>query len=166
MGTANLGSTRATGGDPKLDMIPLQINGQDVATDILFDVSNPATGQAIWRCCGASAVEVEAAAEAAQTAFQTWSKTKPAYRRDILLKAATIFNSRADECRRIMMEEMGAESTFFDHINLPLTVELIQDCAGRIASAITGSVPMAADEGTGAMILKVPYGVVLGISPW
>lgn len=65
-----------------------------------------------------------------------------------------------------MVEETGARNEFFDFLNLPLTVELMRDCAGRIAGAIKGELPIAGEEGMNAMVLKVPYGVVLGIAPW
>lgn len=153
-------------GKADIEIVPLQIAGKDVLTNVLFDVENPGTGKNIWKCCSASIAEAELAVEAAHAAFQSWSKTKPAFRRDIFLKAAAIFENRADECRRYMVEETGAQPSFFDNLNLPLTVEMMRDCAGRIASVTAGSVPMAASAGTNAMSLKVPFGVVLGISPW
>ena len=147
-------------------VVPLQIGGKNVYTDTLFEVTSPSTGEVIWRSCSASKADVQAAVGAAQTAFESWSQTNPAFRRDILLKAAATFETRADECRKYMMEEIGCQRPFFDHLNLPLTVEMMRDCAGRIASATNGVVPRCMQEGTSAIVYKEPYGVVLGIAPW
>jgi acyl-CoA reductase-like NAD-dependent aldehyde dehydrogenase len=146
--------------------IPLQIGGKDVYTSTLFDVTNPSRGKTIWRSCSASKSDAQAAVEAAQAAFESWSQTNPAFRRDILLRAASVFEQRADECRQYMTEEISSQRAFFDHLNLPLTAEMMRDCAGRIASVTNGLVPRCAQEGTSAIVYKEPYGVVLGIAPW
>ena len=64
-----------------------------------------------------------------------------------------------------MMDETGSQRLFFDHVNLPLTAEMIRDCAGRISSVTKGFVPRT-EDGVGAIVYKEPYGVVLGIAPW
>lgn len=149
-----------------MEIVPLQINGKDVHTDILFDVNSPSTGEKIWRSCSASKSDAQAAVEAAQAAFESWSQTKPAFRRNVLLRAASIFENRADECRGYMMEETGSQRPFFDYLNLPLTAEMMRDCAGRISSVTNGFLPTAAQEGVSAIVYREPYGVVLGIAPW
>ncbi|ORX97392.1 Aldehyde/histidinol dehydrogenase [Clohesyomyces aquaticus] len=145
--------------------VPLLINGKEVTTKTTFEVTSPASHKPIWNASSASLDDVSAAVSAAQAAFPPWSKTKPAFRRGILLKAADILQSRAEECGGYMMQETGAEPPFSAGFNVPLTAEMLRDVAGRI-SGIMGCIPVCAEEGTSALVVKEPWGVVLGIAPW
>ncbi|KAH8820770.1 Aldehyde/histidinol dehydrogenase [Xylogone sp. PMI_703] len=144
--------------------VPLIIDGKQVTTDASFDVHNPSTGKVLWRSSTASPHDAVAAVESAQSAFPGWSKTKPAYRRDLFLRAANIFEQRGEELARFMKEETGAEDRFID-FNLVSCVEMLRDLAGRISS-IAGSVPTLSQDGSSGIIYMEPYGVVLGIAPW
>jgi acyl-CoA reductase-like NAD-dependent aldehyde dehydrogenase len=146
-------------------IVPLLVNGKEVTTPTTFPVTSPASHKAIWQGSSASVVDAHAAIAAASAAFPAWSKTKPSFRRNILLKAAEIFDSRAEECAGYMMQETGAEAMFSGGFNVPLTIEMLKDVAGRI-SGIMGSIPVCASEGTSALVLKEPFGVILGIAPW
>lgn len=145
-------------------MIPLIINNESVVTETIFDVHNPATGEVIDRCASASIDDVNRAVAAAKAAFPAWSKTKPYDRRDILMRAADIMLSRREELIRYQMEETGAGRMFVEK-TFELGAGFIKDFAARIPS-IEGSVPSVSEEGECAMVLKEPYGVVLGIAPW
>ncbi|KAJ5300171.1 hypothetical protein N7508_007414 [Penicillium antarcticum] len=144
--------------------VPLIINGKDITTESTFGVTNPRTGKEVWQSSSAAATDAVKAVESAQAALPTWSKTKPAARRDILLRAAELFEKRGDELRQYQIDETGADPRFVDWI-LPLTVEQLKDVAGRVTS-IQGAVPLTAEEGRSAIVYKEPYGVVLGIAPW
>lgn len=63
------------------------------------------------------------------------------------------------------MKETGAVEPF-SKFNTNTTAEMFRDIAGKIASALEGEIPICQEEGTGALVLKEPYGVVLGIAPW
>lgn len=145
--------------------VPIQINGKEVKTEHTIDVVNPATGKVIWESSSASKKDAINAIEAAKAAFPAWSKTKPSKRRDILLKAADILASRAEEIGGYMIDETGAVSAYATGFNLPNSVEMLRDVAGRIVTA-TSYMPVVAEEGKSALVLKEPYGVVLGIAPW
>jgi acyl-CoA reductase-like NAD-dependent aldehyde dehydrogenase len=145
--------------------VPILINGKEVTTPTTFPVTSPSSHKEIWQASSASLDNVSEAISAAQAAFPAWSKTKPAARRNILLKAADIFESRAEEFGGYMMEETGAEVGFSKGFNVPLTAEMMRDVAGRI-STVMGCIPTCAEEGTGALVVKEPYGVILGIAPW
>ncbi|KAF2263556.1 aldehyde dehydrogenase [Lojkania enalia] len=146
-------------------VVPLLINGKEVITGTAFDVTSPATHKAIWKAASASVEDAQSAVDAAQAAFRAWSKTKPAARRNIFLKAADLLQSRAEEYGKYMMQETGAEAAFSSGFNVPLAAEMMRDVAGR-CSTIMGSIPTCADEGTAALVIKEPWGVVLGIAPW
>ncbi|KAF2679853.1 aldehyde dehydrogenase [Lentithecium fluviatile CBS 122367] len=145
--------------------VPLLINGKEVTTTTTFPVTSPSSHKQIWSGSSASLDDVKSAISAAQAAFLAWAKTKPSARRDIFLKAADIFSARAEEVGRYMEEETGSAPAFSSGFNVPLTAEMFKDVAGR-CSTITGIIPTCAQEGTSALVVKEPYGVVLGIAPW
>jgi acyl-CoA reductase-like NAD-dependent aldehyde dehydrogenase len=64
-----------------------------------------------------------------------------------------------------MKIETGAEAPFADGFNVPKAAELLRDLGGRLNS-IMGHIPTCDEEGTEALIVKEPLGVVLGIAPW
>ena len=143
--------------------VPLIIGGKDVLGERTFSVRNPAGGDC-WQAAGASVKDARKAVEAAQAAFPAWSKTKPAMRRDIFLKAAEIFVKRHAEFASIQKQETGAEDLFMDWI-LKLTEDNLKEVAGK-CSSVLGTIPASDQEGRGAFVLKEPYGVILGIAPW
>lgn len=145
-----------------VEITPLIINNESVAGGTKFKVASPATGQVLGHCASASLDDVNHAVDTAKAAFPAWSEKKPAERRDIMLKAAEIMQCRKEELLRYQMEETGAERPFVE-TTFMMGVNLIKDVAGRI-SAIEGRVPTAVQDS--AMVLKEPYGVVLGIAPW
>ena len=176
--------------------VPLQINGQDVFTDKTFDVVNPSTGKVIHNSASASLKEVELAVEvrisnryvppppvpsewnsgtplinrtdnpqAAKKAFPSWAATPPNIKRDIFLKAAEILEARTQEVGKYEEEEAGATTPYAAGFDVPTAVNGLRDVAGRIG-AVVGTVPALQDPNTSAMVLKEPYGVIVGIAPW
>lgn len=144
--------------------VPLIIGGKDVVGSEIFSVVNPADGKEVWKAGGASVETAVQAVESAAAAFPAWSKTKPAIRRDIFLRAADVFRERYKELAHYQKQETGADDIFMDWI-LKLTVENLKEVAGK-CSMIAGSIPGSADENRSALVLKEPYGVILGIAPW
>ncbi|KAK2759758.1 hypothetical protein FQN54_002492 [Arachnomyces sp. PD_36] len=144
--------------------LPLIINGEDVVGDIKFEVTNPATGEVSHYCAGASVDDATRAVTAAKAAFPAWSKTKPYERRDVLLKAADVMASRKEELIKYQEDETGSGRVFAEHTFM-MGVNFIKEFASRIPS-IEGSVPTMTREGEGGMVIKQPYGVILGIAPW
>ncbi|KAG9235073.1 Aldehyde/histidinol dehydrogenase [Amylocarpus encephaloides] len=145
--------------------VPLIINGQEIQTSTTFDVVNPATLEVLWKSSTASVKDAAAAADAAQAAFPAWASTKPAARRNILIKAAEIFESRSAQYSEYMNTETGSTPDWADNATIPSAWDMIRDTAGRIIT-FTSTVPVMRDESTHGIIYKEPYGVVLGIAPW
>ena len=156
-------STMATPAHPTI--IPLIINGKEEYTESTFDVISPYINQVCWKTASASAQDAIRAVEAAEAAFPSWSQTKPTIRRNILLKAADILESRLEQNSEYMRTEMGADVGASLHFIAPLGIRMLRDIAGRITS-ICGSVPVVDEEGQSAMIYREPMGVILGIVPW
>lgn len=90
---------------------------------------------------------------------------KHSAKRDIFLRAADVIDARAEEFADYMKIETGAADMFSNGFNVPKMADMLRDVAGRV-SAVMGHIPSCEEEGTSALIVKEPYGVVLGIAPW
>ncbi|KAL4929485.1 aldehyde dehydrogenase [Aspergillus undulatus] len=145
-------------------VLPLIINNESIVTDNVFDVHNPATGEVLYQCAGATVDDANRAAVAAKAAFPSWSKTHPYERRAILTKAADIMLARKEEFIKIQQEETGADRMFVD-ITFTNGVKFLRDFAAMIPT-IEGKAPIVGDDNQSALVVKQPYGVVLGIAPW
>lgn len=164
-GTTN--GTAANGGRYsalKNNTVPMIIGGRDVYGSEVFSVINPITGMEVWEAGGASLENAVQAVEAAEAALPSWAKTKPSVRRDIFLRAADLFDQRIKELASYQRQETGADDIFMQWI-LKLTVDNLKEVAGK-CSLVSGAITSSSDEGRAALVLKEPYGVVLGIAPW
>lgn len=144
--------------------IPLLINGKEVHTFKTLDVSSPATGKVLHQASCASSKEIEDALSAAKQAFPAWSKTSPYERRDLFLKAASILESRTEEYAQFEIDEIAATKDFAAGFDIPTSVSGLRDVAGRIVT-LSGDYPQLGGD-RGAVVVKEPFGVVLGIAPW
>lgn len=90
-------------------VVPLLIAGQEEIGAATFDVVSPYTGETCWSAADATEKDAVRAVDAAAAAFPAWSQMKPTARRDILLKAADILESRIEENASYMRTEMGAD---------------------------------------------------------
>lgn len=145
-------------------VLPLIINDESIVTDRVIEVHNPATGELLYPCAGASINDANRAVAAAKAAFPGWSKTHPRERRAILSKAADIMLSRKHEFIQIQIEETGAGRLFVEKTFMA-GIAFLRDFAGMIPT-IEGRAPIVVEEEQSALIVKQPYGVVLGIAPW
>lgn len=146
-----------------LSTIPLIIDNQDVRTNLTFEVSNPGTGVLVHHSSSAAVAEAEAAVKSSQTAFLSWSKSKPGVRRTVLLRVAELMEQRREELLGYMVTETSAERQFAE-FTITAGINLVTDVAGKVSS-INGYSPMLAGDAT-AIVYKEPYGVILGVAPW
>ena len=146
------------------DTIPLWLNGKETTTSTTYDVKSPLDSKVLYKASAASVQDAEAAVNAAQEALKSWSKTKPAIRRDVFLRAADIVSKRKDEFFGYDNKETGAVDSMYA-FDINTTIEGLKTMAGLV-SAVKGDVITAADEGKSAMLLREPYGVILSIAPW
>ena len=144
--------------------VPFIIGGKERRAEKTYDVVSPASGEVIHR--GGIATEADAAdaVEAAAAAGRQWRNTTPGARRDIILKAAEIMQTRRAELAQYMIDEVGAKPEWAD-FNIDTSIDMLKDTAGHV-SGLVGSVPALADPTCSSMILREPYGVVLAIAPW
>jgi acyl-CoA reductase-like NAD-dependent aldehyde dehydrogenase len=145
--------------------VPLLINGKEVTTKTTFAVTSPSSHETVWISSSASLEDVKSAVSAAKAAFPAWSKMKHSAKRNIFLQAANVIDARAQEFADYMKIETGAADAFSSGFNVPKMADMLRDVAGRL-SGVMGHIPACEEEGTQALIIKEPYGVVLGIAPW
>lgn len=151
--------------DTSVLVVPLWIDGKEVLASSTYDVTSPKTNEVCWKAASANKENALKAVEAAESAFPSWSNTKPNFRRDILLRAADFLEARGEGYGGFVQTEMGANASVASGFILALGIKMMRDIASRISS-ICGSVPVCEDEGTSAIVYKEPYGVTLGIVPW
>ena len=147
------------------DVVPIWINGNSTPLDPsrFIEVFSSAQGKAVHLAQGANEDDGSRAADVAWTAFLRWKRTKPEYRRDMLLRVADLYESRAQEIVRWQVVETSC-SEDFAHFNIKLAVGLIREFASVITTVLTGDIPPIQD-GYG-FVFKEPIGPVLLIPPW
>jgi acyl-CoA reductase-like NAD-dependent aldehyde dehydrogenase len=144
--------------------VPLWINGEQVTTPDKFDVTAPDSGDVLWSSSTAGVEHANKAVEAAQAALPAWRRTKPHEIQRIFLRAAEMVESEADELVALWRQETGALEDVACW-TIGNGISSIRDLAGR-AINIHGSVLQVQDEGRAGLLIKQPYGVVVGIAPW
>lgn len=87
---------------------PLLIGGEEVFTEDTFTSTNPAhPDQVVGVFSKAGAAEAVQAIEAADAAFETWSRTPSTERAAILLRAAALMRERRHDLSAWMVYEVG-----------------------------------------------------------
>lgn len=124
----------------------------------------PLTGEPVSEVAAASILDVDAVVKSAHDAFQTWGKTGPNHRREILLKAADIIQSKAAEFSAIVMAETGA-TKMWGGFNAKLGAEIMREAAS-MTTRLTGETIPADRPGTLSLAIRRPVGVMVGIAPW
>jgi benzaldehyde dehydrogenase (NAD) len=129
-----------------------------------FEKTFPFTGEPVGMAAAAKREDARAAVEAAHAAFGDWSRSAPGMRREILLKAADILQSRAEDIARTVTEETGG--TFgWGMFNVQLASGMLRE-AGAQAYGLIGEVIPSDVPGKLAMGVRAPAGVVVAIAPW
>lgn len=165
MGSMGVNSGSSVSAFTTSSTIPFWLKGKQVTSAETFDVISPLDRTPLYKCSSASEEDVLRAVKAAKEAYVSWSRTKPDTRRDIFLRAAELFEKRRKEMFHYSHTETGAAQNIFD-IEHGFAANACRSIAGLIQVATTSSLPIVAEEGRHAMLVKEPYGVVLAISPW
>ncbi|NMM26810.1 MAG: aldehyde dehydrogenase family protein [Glaciimonas sp.] len=125
---------------------------------------NPATGAVFARVHQASRDDIELAIAAAYRAKDAWGNMLANQREAILLKAATVLESRIQEIAEVLVDEAGSgfgkamfESSF--------VVNLLRSAAGECRRIYGETIP-ADSPGLFSMSVRRPLGVIAGIAPF
>lgn len=138
------------------------INGQwvDPVTPKSLDVINPATEQVCARISIGSAADVDKAAIAARTAFESFGRSTRADRIDILAALVDIYQKRYNDIADAISEEMGAPTKLAIEAQAATGI-------GHLATALEVLKNYEFEETAGASrIIKEPIGVCGLITPW
>lgn len=128
-------------------------------------IVNPATDEVLERYEYAGPADVDAAVEAAQSAFTLWSQVTPAERSSALRALAAQMQSRADEYVEAETSQTGKPLRLCAEFDVPGSI----DNAAFFAGAARNLEGKAAAEWDGvhtSVIRREPIGVVGSIAPW
>ncbi|MBL8292327.1 MAG: aldehyde dehydrogenase family protein [Bryobacterales bacterium] len=126
----------------------------------LIDVESASTQQTIGRVPEGGAADIDAAAEAAEHAFHSWSETTVEERAGWLDKIGNALEARASDIARTIAEEVGSPITMATSIQAGLPTLVTKSYAKLIRET-------ALEETIGnSLIVREPVGVVGAITPW
>lgn len=144
----------------------LFIDGEWVASGnaSVADDINPANGEVFARVHQASRGDIELAIAAAYRARQAWGNTLANAREAILLKAATVLESRIEEVAQVLIDEAGSGygKAMFE---ASFVVNLLRSAAGECRRIFGETIP-ADSPGLFSMSVRRPLGVIAGIAPF
>ncbi len=146
--------------------VSMQINGEatQASNGATFTRCNPLDGEVATTAPAATPEDAVAAVDAAAAAFAGWSRTGPAERRALLLKAAHALEARAADFTAVMAAEIGA-SGLWAGFNVHLAAGMLVEAAS-LTTQINGEVIPSDVPGNLALATRQAAGVVLGIAPW
>jgi aminobutyraldehyde dehydrogenase len=137
----------------------------EAGTETEETILNPRTGDTIVALPEASQDQVSRAVDAAEKAFQTWSRTTPAERAGYLLRIADRIEAEADGFAALEALNCGKPINAAKGDEIPAIV----DCYRFFAGAVRCVPASAAGEymaGHTSMIRRDPIGIVASIAPW
>ncbi|MFI6742379.1 gamma-aminobutyraldehyde dehydrogenase [Nonomuraea sp. NPDC050451] len=150
-------------------MIRLQnfINGEfvDAKSGKFSDIIDPCTGEAYLQAPVSGPEDVDAAFAAAAAAFESWGRTTPGERANLLLKVADAIDARADEINEAECLNTGKPRARMAEDETPVAADHFRFFAGA-ARTLEG--PTAGEflaEHT-SVIRHEPIGVIGQVTPW
>ena len=133
-------------------------------SDRWIDNFQPATGQVYGKIAASDQYDVEAAIEAAQNAFQPWSKLPPAKRSEHLLALANLMERDLEILASIESFDNGKPLHVARTVDIPRSISNIRFFATAILHQSTDC--HETETGVLNFTLRQPLGVVACISPW
>ena len=142
------------------------IGGQWVksTTTNFQDVINPASAEIIGRTPLSTGAEVDAAVQAAQAAFQVWSKVPPGERSQYLYKMKSLLEIHREELARLITLECG-KTLDESRGELQRAIENVEVACG-IPTLLQGKISEDIARGIDETLLRQPVGVCAGIMPF
>ncbi|TYR30697.1 gamma-aminobutyraldehyde dehydrogenase [Mesorhizobium microcysteis] len=137
----------------------------DRGTEAEEAILNPRTGKKILDLPEASHGQIEAAVNAASTAFGSWSRTTPGERSGYLLKIAERIEAEAEEFARLEALNCGKPINAVLNDEIPAIVDCYRFFAGAVRT-MPGAIAGEYLAGHTSMIRRDPIGVVASIAPW
>ena len=143
---------------------PLYINGKFINSKKTYIRENPATLEPLQEISLASKKDVDHACSSALNAFQTWSETPPAVRRQILFRVVAQLKEKINFLSLINTQETGKPIKESTLVELGGVIRTFEYYAG-LATKIKGTSQVINKE-LFSLTIKEPIGVVGQILPW
>ena len=140
---------------------PMVIGGKDVIGEAVFDVINPATGQAFACAPECSRDELNQAMLAATEAFPGWSTTAYDARRDALLRAADMVERSLPVLTELLTREQGKPIA-----SAKREIEDFSTGFRETAKIVLPNEVLQDDAAARIVVCYRPLGVVAAITPW
>jgi len=143
------------------------IGGRSVAAsgDGVHEVKNAATGETIAELPSSAPADLDAAVDAATSAFAEWKAATPSERSLALLRIADEIEERGEELARIESENTGKPLALTISEEIPPAVDQIRFFAGA-SRMLEGRASAEYMAGHTSSIRREPVGVVGQITPW
>ena len=153
--------------DTKTKRIKNFVGGEhvDSADGRLYDLVNPATGEAFAQAAMSGKADVDKAFEVAEKAFEVWRDSTPSQRQLALLKIADAIENRAEDLVRAEVENTGKPYSLTMEEEIGPMADQIRFFAGA-ARILEGKSAGEYLEGYTSFIRREPVGVCAQVTPW
>lgn len=146
-----------------MNNISYMIDGKKVVSNNTFAVTNPSTGEIVGQVANCSTSDLDMAVDAANKAFETWSKKSDAELQAACEAVAAKINEHAEEIAQILTAEQGKP---LNGMGSRFELGGAEAWAGHTAS-LSIPVKVIQDNEQGKVELhRRPVGVVGSITPW
>ncbi|ENN87496.1 aldehyde dehydrogenase [Rhizobium freirei PRF 81] len=137
----------------------------EAGTETEEHVLNPKTGEKVLDLPEASLGQIDAAVDAAEKAFTSWSQTTPSQRSAYLLKIADAIERDAEGFATLEALNCGKPINAVLNDEIPAIVDCYRFFAGAVRN-LHGPVAGEYLPGHTSMIRRDPIGIVGSIAPW
>lgn len=129
-----------------------------------FTSINPASGELLAHCANADREDVDAAVQAAWSAYKTWKDTSPAERAGLLNRIADAIEAKAQHFAMVETLDNGKPIRETLAVDIPSGIDHFRYFAAAIRTDEGSATRL--DKNTLSLILREPIGVVGQIIPW
>lgn len=137
----------------------------EAGTETEEHVLNPKTGEKVLDLPEASLGQIDAAVDAAEKAFTSWSQTTPGQRSAYLLKIADAIERDAEGFAALEALNCGKPINAVLNDEIPAIVDCYRFFAGAVRN-LHGPVAGEYLPGHTSMVRRDPIGIVGSIAPW
>ncbi len=148
----------------RLPHYPMVIGGREVPSGSQ-DLIAPATGKAFATVAVGTIKDVQKAVEVAKLAQVKWAALSPAERSAALLKWADALEKHSDRLAELESVNAGKPIKLAKYSDVPVAIDNIRYFAATVRRS-EGAAAGSYMGGYSSMIVRVPVGVVVAITPW
>lgn len=139
---------------------------QSATSGKTFQSIDPSTACPVADVEVASTTDIDNAVSSAERAFQSWSKTPPAARARILLKAVHLLRERNDEIAKIETADTGKPFSETSTVDVITGADVLEYYAGLISGGGLNGETVQLREDAWVYTKKEALGVCAGIGAW